>query len=122
MFNEIVIENFMSPTHQGQVAEPDITLELGNPACGDRVIVTLHVDEKHNITNPRFKAWGCATSLAMANVFCRHIDGKDLRTLSPMSPESISRLLGALDPSQRHCLDMLEDLFSQLSKAGKTGA
>lgn len=116
MFNHIIIENFTSPSHQGQLRDADITLELGNPTCGDKVLVNINIDGDDMVTEARFRAWGCATSLAMSNVFCRFIEGRHLEDLSQLTPEQISLLLGELEPSQQHCLNMLHKLFGQLGE------
>ncbi|MBU2705968.1 iron-sulfur cluster assembly scaffold protein [Zooshikella marina] len=113
MFNEIIVTNFSAPTHQGTVESPDIKLSLGNPVCGDKVEITACCDQQ-KITQIRFKAWGCATSLAMANIFCRQVEGLTITEALKLADNHVDTMLGEIEPSQHHCLDMLKSLFNQL--------
>ncbi|SHO56622.1 iron-sulfur cluster assembly scaffold protein [Vibrio quintilis] len=117
MFNSILVQHFSSPTHQGELADPDTTLALGNPVCGDKVNIDLKFaasGKDAQIIQARFRAWGCATSLAMANAFCSYVEGRSVDSLTELKEHAISALLGELEPSQQHCLDMLNELFQQL--------
>ncbi len=114
MFNEIITDNFCNPDFQGRLTNPDIQLKLGNPVCGDKVNIDLSLSEEGNINEARFQAWGCTTSLAMSNLFCRQVQGKSLVELTQLSSQEIDRMLGKLQPSQRHCLEMLHALFQQV--------
>jgi nitrogen fixation NifU-like protein len=114
MFNEIITDNFCNPDYQGSLEIPDIQLKLGNPVCGDKVDIDLSLDDRGCISDARFRAWGCTTSLAMSNQFCRQVQGKTLVKLTQLNTEEISSMLGVLQPSQQHCLEMLHALFQQL--------
>ncbi|MBD2784607.1 iron-sulfur cluster assembly scaffold protein [Xenorhabdus sp. DI] len=114
MFNEIITDNFCNPDLQGSLTNPDIQLKLGNPVCGDKVDIDLSLDEERRISKARFQAWGCTTSLAMANQFCRQIQGRTLTELSKLDTQEIDAMLGRLQPSQKHCLEMLHALFQQV--------
>ncbi len=113
MFNDIIVRHFSNPTHTGEIAGASRSLELGNPVCGDRIRVDLRLDGDR-IAEARYQAWGCATSLATGNAFCEHIEDKSLSEAANTSTTSIEALLGELEPSQMHCLEMLRSLFAQL--------
>ncbi|MBD2780741.1 iron-sulfur cluster assembly scaffold protein [Xenorhabdus szentirmaii] len=114
MFNEIITDNFCHPDFQGRLTNPDIQLKLGNPVCGDKVNIDLSLNQEGRIREARFEAWGCTTSLAMANQFCRQIQDKALIEFAQLSLQEIDSMLGQLQPSQQHCLEMLHALFQQL--------
>ncbi|MDC9589114.1 iron-sulfur cluster assembly scaffold protein [Xenorhabdus sp. XENO-10] len=114
MFNEIITDNFCNPDLQGSLTNPDIQLKLGNPVCGDKVNIDLSLSKDGQINEARFQAWGCTTSLAMSNQFCRQAQGKTLTELAQLSTPEIDKMLGKLQPSQRHCLEMLHALFQQV--------
>lgn len=115
MFNEIIVANFTSPAYAEELPTADLTLELGNPVCGDRIRIQLNL-AGGVVQKSRYQAWGCATSLATANIFCGYIDNKPLSALRDLPPEEITSMLGELEPSQHHCLDMLRALFAQLNE------
>ncbi len=114
MFNDIIVKHFSNPTHTGELPDASHSIELGNPVCGDRIRVDLRIDDGR-IAVARYQAWGCATSLATGNAFCEHIEHKSLSEAASTSPTAIEALLGELEPSQMHCLEMLRSLFAQLS-------
>ncbi len=114
MFNDIIVRHFSNPTHTGELPDASRTLELGNPVCGDRLRVDLRIEDGR-IAEARYQAWGCATSRATGNAFCEHVENKSLREAAETDPAAIEALLGELEPSQMHCLEMLRSLFAQLN-------
>ncbi len=116
MFNSIIVQHFSDPSHQGELVDAVASLKLGNPVCGDKIDIGLGIGSNRVIEKAKFRAWGCATSVAMANIFCDFIEGKDLEEVNSMDEQNIGQLLGELEPSQRHCLDMLRELFQQLKR------
>jgi nitrogen fixation NifU-like protein len=115
MYNELIVENFSSPGYSGEMESPDFALELGNPVCGDKLEIKARIEDGL-LLNPCFQAWGCATSIATANIFCRYIDGKSIDEVRSTESGIVENMLGELDPSQHHCLEMLSELFSQTSQ------
>ncbi|WP_133408196.1 iron-sulfur cluster assembly scaffold protein [Parashewanella tropica] len=113
MYNEIIIDNFSNPQNVGELSAADLVLEIGNPVCGDRIKVYLDITD-NLINRAVFKAWGCATSIATANVFCSSIEGQNGAEIALRQPEDIEAMLGELEPSQNHCLQILEELHEKL--------
>ena len=113
MFNDIIVRNFSDPQFAAELEEATASIELGNPVCGDRIRVQLEVGGGQ-VRRARYQAWGCATSLATGNVFCSHINGRPLEELLRYTRDEIDAMLGELEPSQHHCLEMLHGLFNRL--------
>jgi nitrogen fixation NifU-like protein len=80
MYNDIVIANFSDPEHSGEIQNPHLELEVGNSVCGDRIRIQIEM-EGNRITKGVFRAWGCATSVATANIFCSLINGNEIETI-----------------------------------------
>ena len=116
MYNSIIIENFSNPCHNGELSSPDFSIELGDPVCGDKMIIQGMLSGDKVVTKAKFQAWGCATSIAAANIFCGFLLNKPLSEVEDTPKEKIDSLLGDLDPSQYHCLEMLRDLFQNTRK------
>ena len=113
MFNEIIVNNFSNPVHAGEVENASAVLELGNDVCGDRIKVQL-VIEDGLIKRAVYAAWGCATSLATGNIFCARIQQLSIAEATEFSRDDVESMMGELDPSQHHCLEMLHLLFDRL--------
>lgn len=116
MYNDLIVENFSSPEYVGEIENPDFILKLGNPVCGDtiHVFVTM-VDDK--VSEIRFQSWGCATSIATANIFCAAINDKTVDEINATQVSDVDNMLGELEPSQYHCLEMLRSLYEKFSSS-----
>jgi nitrogen fixation NifU-like protein len=114
MFNETIVRHFSNPEFAAELDDATASIELGNPVCGDRISVQLKITDGH-VRKARYQAWGCATSLAAGNVFCAHINDQPLAAIAT-SGAAIDSMLGELEPSQQHCLEMLRALFAELPK------
>lgn len=117
MFSARIAENFTNPTHGGEVASPQIVLENKDPVCGDQIHIAIGV-KNGMIAQARFKAWGCATSLATANILCAWMEGKPLADCAAATPEILAEQLGILAPEQRHCHVIAINLVAQLKTGG----
>ncbi len=115
MYNDIIIENFSDPQHVGDLESADIELEVGNSVCGDRIRVQILLDD-NKISNALFRAWGCATSVATANIFCDSLLNQSLDSVCQRDVEYKQQMLGELSPSQHHCMDILNELHQLLSE------
>ena len=113
MFNEIVVQNFLEPIYSGEIENPQIEYEIGNTVCGDRIKIQILI-QNGIISRGVFRAWGCATSVATANIFCSSISGSNLKDIFCRSRSEISKMIGDLEPSQYHCLDLLNELHIKL--------
>lgn len=113
MYNDIIINNFSDPENVGELAIPDVKYELGNPVCGDRIEIHLALKD-NKIDEAKFRAWGCATSIATANIFCSSIKDTSIEQIQARNTDEIADMLGELEPSQQHCVEMLNELHIQL--------
>lgn len=120
MFNEIIVANFSHPTFAAELDDANHAIELGNPVCGDRIRVELKLDGDL-IAKARYQAWGCATSVATGNLFCALLNGRRLPEVVSTAPEQIEQMLGEIEPSQHHCLEMLKSLFAKLKELPPNG-
>jgi nitrogen fixation NifU-like protein len=113
MYNDIIIDNFSDPAHVGDIDGPDFEYEIGNPVCGDRIRIQISATDGR-VDTARFRAWGCATSVATANIFCASLGDQPLQRLAQRSESEIEAMLGELEPSQHHCVEILQQLHQRL--------
>jgi len=112
MYSDLIVENFTNPTRSGDLDMPDFVIEVGNSVCGDKVKVDISANSSE-IAEAKFQAWGCATSVAAANIFCNTISGLSYSKLQAFSEGDFEQLLGELSPAQKHCIDLVRELFEQ---------
>ncbi|MDO7485896.1 iron-sulfur cluster assembly scaffold protein [Peribacillus frigoritolerans] len=68
MYNEIITEHFMNPRNIGELEHPSRVIKIGNAVCGDTIILHIAYNNNQEITDVRYKAYGCATSIATVSV------------------------------------------------------
>ena len=84
LYREVILDHNKNPRNYGTLEEPDRKAEGYNPLCGDRLFLSLDLDEEGRIAAVRFTGEGCAISTASASVMSDRIKG--------MSKEEIDAL------------------------------
>jgi nitrogen fixation NifU-like protein len=116
MYNSLIIEHFSKTTYIGEIIDRDFELKIGNPVCGDKIHIHLKCNSDRVIQDAKFKAYGCATSIATASIFTEFIINKSLNEVLTMTPNQRSDMLGELEPAHMHCYEILEQLFAQIEE------
>lgn len=89
-------------------------IKVGNDVCDDQLVLQLNVNEDGEVCEIKYRAYGCATSIATGNIFCEFVKGKSLELISATDQNQRNKMLGELDPSQHHCLDILNNIFNRV--------
>ncbi|MET9509529.1 iron-sulfur cluster assembly scaffold protein [Streptomyces flavidovirens] len=100
-YSPTVVDHFTNPRNAGELEDPQVRAFIGNPVCGDQIMLTAKV-EGGAITEIRFRAHGCAASLATASVLTEAAQGLPLAELETWDDAHVETLLGGLAPDQRH--------------------
>ncbi len=93
IYGEILLDHFKNPRHLGLLKDGNILAEDLNPMCGDKVTVSLKVDDHGIIQNFGFLGNGCAISVASISLFGDKIIGQKLDDILQMSGEEAIKLL-----------------------------
>ncbi len=94
MYREIILDHAKHPRHKGVLDPADVDYEDVNPLCGDRLHLTLRVDENNRIADLAWEGEGCAISQATASMLGEEIIGKTLDEVKQLSKEDIFELVG----------------------------
>lgn len=78
MYRELILDHARNQRHWGLLNPNDLEHEEKNPLCGDRLRLTLRVDENGIITDVGWDGEGCAISQASASMFGEQILGMPL--------------------------------------------
>jgi nitrogen fixation NifU-like protein len=91
LYQEVLLDHYKQPRNKGELAEPDIRLELKNPFCGDEILLTLKiVDGK--VSDAAFAGHGCVISQASASVMTEKIKGLSVAEIEGIA-EQFTRLV-----------------------------
>jgi nitrogen fixation NifU-like protein len=94
MYREIILDHAKNPHHAGVLEDADVDYEDHNPLCGDRLHLTMKVDENNVVTGVAWDGEGCAISQATASMLGDEIIGKTLDEVKQLSKDDIFDLVG----------------------------
>jgi nitrogen fixation NifU-like protein len=94
MYREIILDHSKNPRNHGVLDPADIDFEGHNPLCGDRLRLTLQVDDDNRIVKVGWSGEGCAISQASASMLGEEILGKTLEEVRQINKETIFEMLG----------------------------
>jgi nitrogen fixation NifU-like protein len=104
MYRENILDHAQNPRNPGVLDPADVDHEEYNPLCGDRLHLTLRLDENNRITALAWEGDGCAISQASASMLGEQILGKTLDEIRSLSKEDIFEMLGIpLSPNRMKC-------------------
>lgn len=94
MYRENILDHGMHPRHRGLLDPADVDFEGHNPLCGDRLRLTMRIDDNNRITEIGWDGAGCAISQASASMLGEEILGKTLDEVKLISKQDIFEMLG----------------------------
>lgn len=94
MYRENILDHGMNPRNKGVLDPATIDYEVTNPLCGDRLRLTLRVNEDHVVTDIGWDGEGCAISQAAASMLGEEILGKSLDEIRQITKDNIFDMLG----------------------------
>lgn len=103
-YRELIIEHGQNMRNRGVLQPADIDYEDDNPLCGDRLRLTVQLDEEGRVKAVGWDGEGCIISQASASMLGEAMIGKTLEELRHFSKEDILQMLGIpLTPVRLKC-------------------
>ena len=117
MYSPQLLDHFQNPRNPGDVANPDASVQLENPACGDILKLTLKVTDGH-IREIGFRAKGCVPAMACGSAITDLVKGKTVLEARTVSREQLITAVGGLPEASDHAshlaIDVLRAALKQL--------
>jgi nitrogen fixation NifU-like protein len=111
MYSAQVLDHFQHPRNAGEVANPDASVQLENPACGDVLKLTLKVTHGR-ITEIRFLAQGCVPAMACASLLTELVQGRTIAEARGLRREELVRAVGGLPKASLHASHLAMDALA----------
>lgn len=104
------MERLRNPRNVGVIENPDGFGHLGDPSYG--INLELYIKVKDNtITDAKFKAFGCAATIATVSMVSEMLEGKSIEQALDISDKEIAEALDGLPPSRMHCAELGHELI-----------
>lgn len=89
---EIILDHYQNPRNYGEMADADVSLQGGNPGCGD--IVTMYLKfEGDRLEKVTYTGEGCTISQAAASMLTEVLEGYTVEQIENLDYKVISELL-----------------------------
>lgn len=119
-FSAEVIEHFTNPRNCGRLDDPDVAAFIGNPVCGDQILLTARVRDDA-VTETAFEAFGCSASLAVASILTERLAGMVIDEIAGLDSDRVAGWAGGLAPAQRHVAELGADVAHRLAANYRSG-
>jgi nitrogen fixation NifU-like protein len=111
-YSDTVIDHFRNPRNMGEMDDPDGVGNVGNPTCGDIMIIYIKV-KKNKITDISFKTFGCAAAIATSSMITTIAKGKTLEEAEQISRNDVAVNLNGLPDLKIHCSNLAADALKK---------
>ena len=75
LYQEMILDHYRRPRNKGTLENPDASVEMKNPLCGDEIGLQVAFDGDE-IRDVRFSGRGCSISQASASMMTQLLKGK----------------------------------------------
>jgi nitrogen fixation NifU-like protein len=120
MYSPQVLDHFQHPRYPGEVANPDASAQIENPACGDVLKLTLRVTNGR-IEEIRFLAQGCVPAMACASLLTELVQGRTVPDARQLRREELVRTLGGLPEASTHASHLAIETLTTALQQLRTG-
>lgn len=111
MYSPQLLDHFQNPRNAGDLTDPDATVELENPVCGDVIRLSLKVQDGR-IVEIKFKAKGCVPAMACGSALTEIVRGKTPEEAGKLSREALTHEVGDLPQASSHAVQLALDALS----------
>lgn len=108
MYNETVMDHFQNPRNTGEIENPDGVGKVGNPNCGDVMMLYIKVDHG-KLVEVKYKTFGCAAAIATSSAASELIFGKSLDEAENLTKQDIVDYLHGLPEKKIACSTIAPD-------------
>ena len=97
LYQEIILDHGKEPRNFGECETHNKSAHGHNPLCGDKVSLTLFIDDDDVIKDIKFSGEGCAISVASASLMTEKLKGKKLSYAENMFKDFTDLVKGSED-------------------------
>jgi nitrogen fixation protein NifU and related proteins len=93
LYQEMILDHYRRPRNKGTLENPDASVEMKNPLCGDEISLQVAFDGK-SVSDLRFSGRGCSISQASASMMTQLVKGKSKEEIDVIRNQFRDLMLG----------------------------
>ena len=110
LYQEIILDHGSTPRNFGKCEQFNKSADGHNPLCGDKVHLTLLVDDQDIIKDIKFTGVGCAISIASTSLMTQSLKGKSTEYANNLFNDFSNLITGKYD--ELNIIDEEDSLYS----------
>ena len=117
-YSDKVLDHYEKPRNVGSLNPADDNVGtglVGAPECGDVMKLQIKVSDDGNITDAKFKTFGCGSAIAASSLATEWVRGKTIDDALKLDNTQIVEEL-SLPPVKIHCSVLAEDAIKAAIK------
>ncbi|MCR2823114.1 Fe-S cluster assembly sulfur transfer protein SufU [Lederbergia panacisoli] len=84
LYRQVIMDHYKNPRNKGILQDGNLTVDMNNPTCGDRIRLTMKVEDG-KVTDAKFEGEGCSISMASASMMTQTIIGQNVDRAAKLS-------------------------------------
>jgi nitrogen fixation protein NifU and related proteins len=93
LYQEMILDHYRRPRNKGTLDNPDASVEMKNPLCGDEIELQVAFDGD-GIADLKFSGRGCSISQASASMMTQMVKGKSAAEIDVLRSQFRDLMLG----------------------------
>jgi nitrogen fixation NifU-like protein len=115
MYSPQLLDYFQNPRNAGDVENPDATVQIENPACGDVLRLSVRIQDGR-VADIRFRAKGCVPAMACGSALTELVAGKSVQDVRGLKRETLIKAVGGVPEASSHAGHLAMDALAALLK------
>lgn len=108
LYRSVIMDHYKNPRNKGSLDEGALTIDMNNPTCGDRIHLTLQVNNGV-VEDAKFDGEGCSISMSSASMMTQIIKGKKVEEALELA-DIFSKMMLGEEYSEKYDLGDVEAL------------
>lgn len=93
LYQEMILDHYRRPRNKGEIENPDETIVMKNPLCGDEITIQLRYDGDE-VADVGFVGRGCSISQASASMMTQLVKGKKVDEIESLRGQFREMVMG----------------------------
>lgn len=93
LYRQVIMDHYKNPRNKGVLENENVTVNLNNPTCGDRIQLTMIVEDGI-VVDTKFDGDGCSISMSSASMMTQTIKGRPISEALQLSRIFSDMMLG----------------------------